>query len=120
MVEGDNRRIPEAEIGQTFQGPSLAEEMRNTLDPRLMVDNFVTAPPCRPIDIFRDLPAVGMTLAGSLGLLQGIVSLHERFNIPNPEGIRLGEALAWMVATLVIMGVAHHINRKYLPAPFRH
>lgn len=114
MVEGENRGDPEPEnkIVQTFQGPSLAEDIRNSLDPRLIAYNFVTAGPCKPDELVRDFAATIPVMAGSLLLLQGIVHLHERLGFPNPGDMNSMEVLAWMGATLAMHGAVGHMRRR--------
>ncbi len=112
MREKGKEGNPENNSNGDLQPVSLAEEMRNTLDPRLIFHNFVTAPPCKFEDLMRDIPLVGLVTAGSLSLLQGIVFLHERLNFPNPEAMSPAEGLAWVAGTLAMMGAARYISRR--------
>lgn len=119
MVER-NRETPDTQGENGFKPPSLAEELRNTLDPITMLHNYMTMPPCGPVEILRDLPAIGITIIVSSGLAKGIVDVHEMLNLQNPESIRPVEVLAWGAATLAIMAISHYVARRYLPPPFRH
>lgn len=93
---------------------SLAQEMREALDPRLMVHNFMTAPVMTPKELLRDAPAVGITVAGGLLLSEAMVQMHERFNLP----VLNIEIMGWVAATLAFGAVVSHCHRKFFPGQF--
>lgn len=114
MPEKEPNFSSEVSATNSLLKTSLAQEMKEALDPRLIVHSFMTAPVMTPKELLRDAPAFAITIAGGLLLSEAMTQLHERFNLP----VYKIELLVWTAATLAFAAVVSHYHRKFFPGQF--